>query len=375
MIRYCTRCVMPDTKPDLTFDDEGVCSACRNYTERTNVGWDHRRQQLVDLLDRYRNPNGYDCIVPVSGGKDSTYQVLRMLELGANPLCVTATTDKPTAIGLRNIENLKSLGVDYIEVTVNPVLRRTINRLALERVGDISWPEHVTIFTIPVRLAVALGIRLIVWGENPQDEYGGDYRGHTLDRAWLERHGGLLGLSVADLALDPRQIVQYTYPSDDELTAAGVTGIFLGYFLPWDGYGNALYSQAHGFETYSRPVEGSLVNYENLDNGQTGIHDYFKWLKYGFGRATDLACSHIRRGRLRRDEAIGLVRRHDGLFPWSYVGVPLADVLEDMDMSLDEFVAICDRWTNRDIFKSDGDNRLVKDRHGNLTKRNYPVTP
>ena len=130
---------------------------------------------MVEVLDRYRSEDGssYDCIVPVSGGKDSHLQTIRLLELGMNPLCVTATTDRLSPIGRRNIENLKHLGVDYIEVTPNPVVRRRINRLALTEVGDISWPEHVAIFTVPVRIAVQFGVPLLVWGENSQNEYGG----------------------------------------------------------------------------------------------------------------------------------------------------------------------------------------------------------
>ena len=119
----------------------------------------------------------------MSGGKDSTTQVIRMLELGMNPLCVTATTDELSDIGRRNIENLKSLGVDFIEYTTNQVVRRRVNKLALCQVGDISWPEHVTIFTLPVRLAVQMGIKLIVWGENPQNEYGGPGRGRDRQHA------------------------------------------------------------------------------------------------------------------------------------------------------------------------------------------------
>jgi N-acetyl sugar amidotransferase len=166
---------MPETKPDLYIDGEGICSACRSFERRTLVDWEKRKQELLNILDRYRSRGGsnYDCIIPVSGGKDSHYQVIRMLELGANPLCVTATTDMLSPIGRRNIENLKRLGVDYIEVTTNPVVRRKINRIALTEVGDISWPEHVTIFTIPVRIAVQMKIPLIIWGENPQNEYGG----------------------------------------------------------------------------------------------------------------------------------------------------------------------------------------------------------
>jgi N-acetyl sugar amidotransferase len=378
-ITYCRHCVMPATKPDLFIDGEGVCSACRSYESRAEVDWDARRAALLDIVERYRSQSGsnYDCIVPVSGGKDSTYQVLRLRELDLNPLCVTATTDSLSDIGRRNIENLKRLGVDYVEVTTNPVVRRRINRLALTQIGDISWPEHVTIFTIPVRIAVHFKIPLLVWGENPQHEYGGPAGAaadHVLTRRWLEEFGGLLGLRVSDLAgqigIEPRQLIQYTYPSDYDLAHVGVTGLFLGYYLPWDGYGNALYAQGHGFETFDRVVEGSLVNYENLDNHQTGIHDYFKFLKYGFGRATDIACLHIRRGRLSREDGLRLVKKHDGRFPWTYLGRKLALILDEIEMTVEEFVEVCDRFTNKKLFVTDARGELVRDSRGNLSKVN-----
>jgi N-acetyl sugar amidotransferase len=384
MIRYCRRCVMPETKPDILFDDEGVCSACRNFESRAEVDWERRGDELRTILERYRSADGsnYDCVIPVSGGKDSTYQTLRMLELGMNPLCVTATTDKLSDIGRRNIENLKHLGVDYVEMTPNPVVRRRINRLALTQVGDISWPEHVLIFTIPVRIAVQMRIPLIVWGENSQNEYGGPAAAaedNVLTRRWLEEFGGLLGLRVSDLpgqeGIEPKHLIQYTYPTDDHLRDVGVTGIFLGYFIPWDGYGNALIAQAHGFETYSRPVEGSLVNYENLDNAHQGIHDYFKFIKYGFGRATDLACMHVRRGRLSRDDAVNLVRMHDGKFPSAYLGYTLDEVLSEIGMTRDEFQAVCDRFTNKKLFVTDRRGELVHDSDGNLVKTNYDNVP
>jgi hypothetical protein len=150
-----------------------------------------------------------------------------------------------------------------------------------------------------------------------------------------------------------------------------VSGVFLGYYLPWDGYTNALYAQGYGFETFPKPVEGSLANYENLDNHQTGIHDYFKFIKYGFGRATDIACNHIRRGRLTRDEALRLVKRHDGAFPWICLGRKLEEILADIEMSVEEFQKICDRFTNRRVFVCDNAGRLVRDKHGSLVKINY----
>ncbi|MBP0001031.1 MAG: N-acetyl sugar amidotransferase [Cyanobacteria bacterium SID2] len=380
MLVYCKRCVMPSTKPDLYFDKEGICSACRHYENRVETDWESRKQELLHLLEKYRHSEGenWDCIIPVSGGKDSTYQVIRVLQLGLNPLCVTSTTCDLSDIGRKNIENIKQLGVDYIEMSPNPQIRAKLNRIGLTQVGDISWPEHVGIFTIPVRAAVQFNVPLIIWGENSQNEYGGPAaaaENNVLTRRWLEEFGGLLGLRVSDLigleGIEARYLIPYTYPSDEELARVGVTGLFLGYYLPWDGLSNALIAQANGFTTYHHTVEGSMVNYENLDNYQTGIHDYFKFLKFGFGRATDLACLHVRRGRLTRADALSIVQRLDGKFPWTYLGKPLEDILKRIDMTVEEFVRICDLFTNKKLFVCDSRGNLVKDKDGNLTKINY----
>lgn len=379
MLKYCKRCVMPHTKPDLHLDEEGICNACRSYEKRKEVDWEKRGKELLVLLDKYRrNGSNWDCIVPVSGGKDSTYQVIRMLQLGLNPLCVTSTTCDLSELGRKNIENIKKLGVDYVEFSPNQIIRAKLNRIGLTEVGDISWPEHIGIFTIPVRAAVQYNVPLLVWGENSQNEYGGPAaaaENNTLTRRWLEEFGGLLGLRVSDLTetygIAAKHLLPYQYPTDEELQRVGVTGLFLGHYIPWDGLSNALIAQANGFVSLSETVEGSMVNYENLDNHQTGIHDYFKFLKFGFGRTTDIACLHLRRGRITRQDAIEIVKKHDGKFPWTYLGKPLKDILEPLDLTVDEFIKICDRFTNKKIFKRDATGALLKDKNGNLEKINY----
>lgn len=379
MLTYCRQCVMPSTKPDLFLDEAGVCNACRSYENRNTVDWDQRARELEIVLDKYRgNGSNWDCIVPVSGGKDSTYQVIRMLQFGLNPLCVTSTTCDLSDIGRRNIESLKRLGVDHIEISPNPLIRAKLNRIGLTQVGDIAWPEHVGIFTVPVRAAVQFNVPLIVWGENSQNEYGGPAAAadnNVLNRRWLEEFGGLLGLRVSDLlgqeGVEEKHLINYTYPTDEELARVGVTGLFLGHYIPWDGMANALIAQASGFESYGRPVEGAMVDYENLDNNQHGIHDYLKFIKFGFGRATDHACLHIRRGRLTRQDGLDVVRRLDGRFPWSYLGKSLEDILAPLGMTVEEFTRICDKFTNKKIFKRDVSGALIKDRGGNLTKLNY----
>lgn len=371
---------MPSTKPDLHLDEDGICNACRSYEKRREVDWQARRNDLIAILNRYKNKTGanWDCIIPVSGGKDSTYQVIQMLQLGMNPLCVTATTCDPTEIGRKNIENIKQLGVDHIEISPNPQVRAKLNRIGLTQVGDISWPEHVGIFTIPVRAAVQNNIPLIIWGENSQNEYGGPAsaaENNTLNRRWLEEFGGLLGLRVSDLIgtnnISQKDLIPYLYPDDQVLDQVGVTGLFLGHYLPWDGLSNALVAQAFGFSTPPLPTLGSMVNYENLDNHQVAIHEYFKYLKFGFGRATDHVCLHIRRGRLTREMGLSITKRLDGKFPSEYLGKSLADTLKPLDMTVDEFIKICDKFTNKKLFRRDASGTLIKDHTGNLTKINY----
>ena len=370
-------CLLPSSKPDLYFNKNGVCSACTAFLERPQIDWEKRRDDFLQIVEKFRKHDGvWDCVVAVSGGKDSTFQVIKMLELGMNPLCVTATTCDESELGRRNIENLKELGVDHIQVSPNPLVRRKLNRIGLLEVGDISWPEHSGIFTIPFKVAATYEIGLIVYGENSQNEYGGPdsaAKSTVLDRRWLEEFGGLLGLRVSDLAdvygIPRRNLIPYTYPTSEELSKSSVTAVFLGQFFEWDGLSNFEVSTEHGFEPYSQDVEGSFGKYENLDNHQTGIHDYFKFLKFGFGRATDIVSMHIRRGRMSRSEAIAIVNERDGKFPWFYLGKSLHQILEPLEISVEEFVKVCNKFTNREIFLTDVSGDLIRDSDGNLKRR------
>jgi N-acetyl sugar amidotransferase len=349
---------MPDTRPDLRIDDRGICSACRAYEKRPNTNWSGQAMKFAALMKEHRGTHPvYDCVIGSSGGKDSTYIVLKALELGYHPLVVTATTDFPTDIGQRNIQNLKNIGVDTLEFTANPVVRRKLNRIALAMVGDIEWPEHALIFGIPVRIAQDMGIGVVLYGENPQSEYsGGPQDAIVLDRRWREEFGGLLGLRPKDLVgvegLTSADLWPYEYPPD---TATPARGVFIGQFYEWQGWKNALFAQAHGFITYPRLVEGNLSNAENLDNAIVGIHDYFGFLKFGFGRATVMASLLIRRGQLTRDEGVQLSRLHDGAFPFNYLGVPLGRILDAIDMPQAQWMECVDRFANTNILdKTDG---------------------
>jgi N-acetyl sugar amidotransferase len=356
-MKYCVRCLYPvDTKPDMTVNEDGLCSACQAFDARSQIDWDDRAKQFqhltVETRREARNRGAaYDCVVPVSGGKDSHYQVLTALDHGLRVLAVTAETDHLSAIGRRKLDNIAKLGCDHIEVKTNPVIRRRINRFTLETIGDISWAEHITIFSIPVRVASMMKIPLIIWGENPQSEYGGPAEAQLatkLTQDWLNEFGGLNGLRVADVEATLGPIGElYRYP---DVGNEPPNGIFLGQFFSWDGFANARMAMDHGFEIWHTMVEGSYGSYENLDNCQTGAHDWFRYTKFGYGRATDILSNHIRRGKISRKDAAPIAAERDAMFPATYLDVPLREILAPLGMTVAEFLEVCDTFTNRDLF-------------------------
>lgn len=354
-----------------------------NFHNRPEIDWKQRERDLIAVLAKERDSrtSPWDCIVPVSGGKDSLFQVLKIKQLGFKPLAVTSTTCDRTPIGFRNLQNLRLAGVDLIEFSPNPKVRAQLNRIGLEQVGDIAWPEHVGIFTVPVRASILLNIPLIVWGENSQNEYGGPPKteaNNLMDRRWLEEFGGLLGLRVSDLhstfGIAKDDLYFYEYPSDDEIGQVGTNGIFLGNYLPWDGYSNAYIAQLYGFEAWPTLVDGSGAAYENLDNYQHGIHDYFKFLKFGFGRATDILSMQIRRGRIGREQAWELAQELEGKFPWKYLDKPLEEILSPLDISIERFEEICDSFTNFALFEKDKSGLLLKSKDKSLKKLSTQIS-
>lgn len=340
MIR-CKRCVMPSTRPDTAFVD-GVCSACLSYERRPQIDWEARKRELVTLLDRH----GGRCIVASSGGKDSHYIALTLKDMGADVTAVTATTCHLTPIGRRNIDNL-ARHVRTIEVTPNRTVRAKLNKLGLELVGDVSWPEHVSIFTTPFKIAKALDINLIFYGENPQDQYGGPLgadEARRMTRRWVSEFGGFLGLRPADLVdqdgLTVRDLDDYMPLV--ELTSS-IEAHFLGQYVPWDSDRNVKIAVEAGMESIV-PCYANLWSGENLDNAQTGLHDYFMWLKYGYGRGCAQISVDIRAGLWTRENALGWVERHDGILDDQYAGVKLNEVLSHIELTRADLEQLTIRW-------------------------------
>ena len=378
-MKYCKICIIPDTRPDQIFNKDGICNACLSYKKNQTIDWNKRLDEINKIIYEAKEKNSlWDCVIPSSGGKDSTYQALWAKEKGFNPILVTATTCDLSEVGKENIRNLRNLGFDVVEISNNLQTRSKLNRIGLELIGDISWPEHVSIFTAPIRFALNYKIPVILYGENPQVEYGGpeiSLNNKTLDRKWMEEFGGLLGLRVSDLienhGLKKEELSIYRYPTEEELQSFSIKSVFLGYYEKWDSIRNYLVSKKNGFKEHTKIVEGCYFKFEKIDNYQHGIHDYFKFLKYGFGRASDQLSYLIRRGKISRKQAILEVKNLEGRFPVSYLGKPLEKIIENLNLSLKQFEIICDKFTNKKIFKCDQSGKLVKDKHGNLQKNNY----
>ncbi|HTN20536.1 MAG TPA: N-acetyl sugar amidotransferase [Pelobium sp.] len=376
-IRYCSKCLFPETKPDLFFNDEGVCSACEASSQKDlDIDWKQRERDFFSIIDKYKKgPEqiGYDCLIPVSGGKDSTYQAYFMKEVcGLNPLCVCFETTNLTELGQRNLDNISKMGIDVIYFKKNYKAYRSMVVEGFKRVGDEMWPNHLGIFTVPIHIAVKFNIPLVIWGENPQQEYGGpveSVENKHLNRRWLEEFGGLLGNRIQDMVgvdgLTEKELTPYFYPTDEEIDRVGVVGIFLGHYFFWDARKQLDIVKKYGFSVKEDgPVEGTYTNYENLDEKMHSLHDYLKYVKYGFGRATDHACIDIRNKRITRDEGLELVKKYDGKYP--HLGIK--EFVDYSGMTKEEIDCILDSFTNPILFAQDENGKFQRDLEGNLIR-------
>ncbi len=374
--------MFPETKPDLSFNENGVCSACIASEEKDkNIDWKQLEKEFHQIILYYKKKEGeigWDCIVPVSGGKDSTYQAFFMKEIcGMNPLCVCFETTMVTELGRKNLDNLSKMGLDVIHFKKNDEVYKKMVVESFKKVGDEMWPNHIGIFTIPIMISVKFNIPLIIWGENSQQEYGGpnleSVRSRILNRKWLEEFGGLLGYRIQDMigvnGITEKELTPYFYPSDEEIERVGVTGLFLGSYFFWDARKQLEIVKKYGFSVKEDgPTEGTYTNYENIDEKLVSLHDYLKYVKYGFGRATDHANIDIRNKRITREEGLDLVKKYDGKYP--HFGVK--SFMEYSGMTKHEIDSVIDSFTNPILFKLNDDGNFAKDDNGNLI-RNYEI--
>ena len=318
-MKYCARCILPDSRPGIFLDEQGVCSGCRGHDDKENhIDWAARANAFKDVVAEAKNrSSGYDCVVPVSGGKDSWYQVITSQEHGLKVLGVTWHTPGRTEIGQRNVERMVSqLGIDHIDFTINPDVERRCMTAAYERKGATAIPMHMALFAIPTRLAVQMRIPLVVWGENPQLEFGGaeaDRLATELNLDWIAKHGvtnqtsredwiGAEGLSDTDLAA-------YRLPPPEAFEAFAPKSVFLGSFVKWNSFDNAKTSTKHGFESGAWHLKTGVWHFADIDCHFIALHHFLKWYKFGILRSFDNLSVQIRYGLTSRDEAIETLRQ------------------------------------------------------------------
>jgi N-acetyl sugar amidotransferase len=371
-MRYCTRCVYPEIAVNTLFDDEGVCSACRvqeEFDELDEDFWVRRREVFEGIIEETRDQSDarYDCIVAVSGGKDSYFQTYVIKELyGLNPLLVTYHGNNYLPEGQRNLDRMRdAFDVDHLVLGPGVGTLRKLNRLCFRKMGDMNWHAHCGIKTVPIQVAVRYRVPLIIWGEVTWSIAGmfspDDYVEFS-KRTRLEHD--MRGYDWGDMidedeGIESRDLFWARYPSDDEIDEIGLRGIYIGNFFRWDPNQHAEKMRAeYGFELAEQPFERTYRRMSNLDDmHENGIHDYMKFVKFGYGRASDHASKDIRLGYMSREEGIEMVRRYDHVKPrrdldrWlDYVGV-----------TEEEFDEIADSFRDPRVWRRDEAGNWVKD--------------
>jgi N-acetyl sugar amidotransferase len=356
-MKYCKRCVIPDKRPGIRFDEEGVCQACGSAEKKKMTDWNIRLEELKTLCDRYRGGKGdyYDCIIAVSGGKDSHFQTYVMKDLmKMNPLLVSVDNLSWTETGRHNIQNLnEAFGCDIIFLSLNRRVAKKMVRKAFEKLGSPTWYWDRAVYVFPIRMAINMKIPLVVYGENINYEYGGGQRVETYSAK--DQIVNDVAKSVDfDFWLDDeitmKDLNAIVYPSDEEIEAAQLEPIYLSYFMPWDGYKHHLVAKRFGFKTLAQEWkrEGYIEDYDQIDAPGYLVHPWLKYPKFGHARTTDVCCYLIRTGRMSRETAVKLVKEHDHKLDER----ALKDFLEFTGYTAREFWDIVDRFYNREIFEN-----------------------
>src|SRR3990167_4645533 len=319
MIKFCTRCVISTMRPRITFDADGVCSACRFAEHKASVDWTARKAELKRLCDWHSSNNGsFDVIVPVSGGKDGGFVAHQLRTVyGMTPLCVTWAPLLPTDIGRQNLDAFVASGFDLIQGRPNGQTARKLARLAFEHMGDPFQPFIYGQTNFPLRVAAQEGIKLVMYGEDGEAEYGGSVKEPRASRKPEEHDAQYFSGKSPEFweayGLTSKELEIFQGPI---YGAQGTQIHFFGYYHKWTPQENFYYCSDHtGFTPNQERTEGTYSKYASLDDKLDGLHYYLAYVKFGIGRATSDSAHEIRDGHITREEAVSLVHKFDGEFP------------------------------------------------------------
>ncbi len=369
-MKYCKKCVLPNTRPNITFDKNQVCDGCITSNQKsTEIDWQARENFFIKLVESVKKRDSfYDCLIPVSGGKDSTWQVLTALDFGLNPLCLTWKTPARNSLGEKNLQNLISLGVNHIDFSINPKVEKKFTLKTFKKFGIPLIPMHMAMHALTIQCAINFKIPLIIWGENSAFEYGGNdntLKGFDLTREWLKKYGvtnGTVSSDWIDNDLTEIDLRPYYWPSDKAQEDAGVQAIFLGHFFKWDPLQTFKVASENGFIEGEKPKTGHY-NFADIDDEfLITIHHWMKWYKFGFTRLWDNLSLEIRNQRLSREQAIKVINDVGYENPLKEISL----FCEYLEINKQDFYNISEKFRNKELWRKDNevwkiDNFLIKE--------------
>lgn len=353
-LRWCSQCLAMSTRPRISFDNQGLCNACVWAKKKQSLDWVDRESKLEKLLGAHRRSDGrFDCVVPVSGGKDGSYVAHTLkTKWGMNPLSVTIKPPLPTELGEANLQAFIASGFPHIAISPDPEAMRTLNKRGLIDMGFPYYGWLVAITAAPVEIAARFGIDLLFYGEDGEVEYGGstetdtdpEIRVEYMKRVYLEAGYEKV---MTNAGLSAAQMQFFSFPDDDLLARGALKRFNWSYFENWDPYRNYLVAKEFcGLKEAEQSNAGTFTNFAQNDQFLYALHTYLMYLKFGFGRANQDASIEVRRGAMDRDQAVELVRIYDGQYP---------DEFEDLylgyfEMTAEQFHEVLNRWTNTQLF-------------------------
>jgi N-acetyl sugar amidotransferase len=369
MVTYCTNCVAPSINPITLTVKDGLCSACRNNKNKVAVNWKEREKLFKEITDDYRSEETYDCIIPVSGGKDSYFAAHIAKNFNLKALLVTYHSSTYLPEAEENLTNMKKeFGFDHIIFYPNLEVLKKLHRVGFKKTGDMNWHNHAGIFTFPIQVAIKYKVPLILWGDHGYTEQAGMYSHNDFieytakDRYEHALHGYDWFDFEGEEGLTKRDLTPYIYPDDDDIYEIGVRGIYLSNYFFYDGYHNAnIAINNYNWKPYNKGFERTYRTISNVDDiFENGVHDYMKYIKFGYGRGTDHACYDVRLGKMSREEAITIVKKYDHVessdldFWLDFVGMSKEEFYKIANTFRDKRVwsLVEGRWTKRNIWDS-----------------------
>ena len=352
---WCKNCLNNSLRPRITFDEKGWCNACQWMIEKKNLNWKKRKIELKQIIKKYKSSSVYDCIVPVSGGKDGSYVASKIRdELGLNPLTITSRPPLELNVGKKNLINFLKKSYDHIHITANFESMRKLNKLGFIEKGSPYYGWLISIFSTVIRVANQYNVNLIFYGENGEVEYGGSSENKDVplfDTNYMINNLIDSGYEkiIKKSKLKKNDLYWFDFPYEDlKKKKIGLT--HWGYFEPWDSYRNYLAAKSKfELEEHKENSSGTFTNFAQNDQSMFALHTYLMYLKFGFGRATQDAGIEIRRGAMTREQGINLVKLYDGSYPEEFIN----EYLVYFQMSKKEFDSILDKWANKKIFYKD----------------------